>query len=222
VNKYFIYLIILVLTACSSTPKKVMPYSVYEYMYHQRILISMCVEHNFLKEETLSSFDGVINYYESTWDYIDPSFHSRMKKDWGVKYGMNYPNSNICNQSKNNSIRAYSAALLSIKTQANNNLIKQQKEQKENRMFWAAIAGTLKGLSHQSLILQRSNNSSNPSTYNSNYNKKSNVLYDASGCTGIVVNGSCTGYVKPNTPKYKCHGTVLQDGTCSGTMQRVY
>lgn len=69
--------------------------------------------------------------------------------------------------------------------------------------------------------LQSITNSYNPSSSNSN-NKKSNVLYDASGCTGIVVNGSCTGYVKPNTPKYKCHGTVLQDGSCSGTMQRVY
>jgi hypothetical protein len=58
-------------------------------------------------------------------------------------------------------------------------------------------------------------------TYNSN-SKKSNILYDSSGCTGSVVNGACTGIVLPNTPKYKCHGAVLHDGTCSGTVQRVY
>jgi hypothetical protein len=69
-------------------------------------------------------------------------------------------------------------------------------------------------------LSQSLTNSSNPSGANSN--NKSNILYDSSGCTGVVVNGSCTGYITPYTPKFECHGYVLPDGTCSGTMQRKY
>lgn len=67
-----------------------------------------------------------------------------------------------------------------------------------------------------------------PSTLNApSYNskpKKSSLIYDSSACGGTVFNGVCNGVEKilPTTPKYKCHGVILHDGTCSGTSQRVY
>jgi hypothetical protein len=54
--------------------------------------------------------------------------------------------------------------------------------------------------------------------------EKSQTFYDRSVCGGTVLNGVCHGVEKvlPSTPKYKCRGIVLHDGTCSGSLQRVY
>ena len=221
--KYLLIMLTTFLSACSVTPKTEIPYNTYATMQHHLIFMEKCYHQNLLKDDDVSTFRGVINYTLSTYDYIDPTFESKMKEEWDLKYSKSTPENNTCYQAKISASKAYDNAMSHIAYKANQNLIAQKREEEESREFWSGVAMALKGLS--SNLSNLSNLSNQPPNTMTSYGVNSSSageigtsIYNESECKGRIVNGQCYGAVIPTTPaplREKCYGKVIL-GDCKG------
>lgn len=206
-----ISLAITLITGCST--KSPMPDNLYFKQASLLMHMDRCKQAGYLNSYDYNAGFYAMTYIVNTWNFDEKAFKDEL-------YESSLPWKNIvatstwCEGTKNK--------VDSLIANANNHKKSSAKRRVENQQTMAILAQSLQTITQaaSNSVQKMQVNSYNPS--GANPNNKSNILYDSSRCTGSVVNGACTGIVLPNTPKYKCHGTVLHDGTCSGRVQRVY